>query len=122
VQRHFFYWEFLESPLGWQDRPLQPDGAHPLTELLLADYLVVDATRPYAADSFEIKQATLQRRTHQTSGGRSLNDDAMDTLLTLLVNARDGARVNDGVDLAQPTSLPRYNVQGLLKDLGLPQE
>ena len=50
---------------------------------LLADYLIVDATRPYAADSFfEIEQATLDGRTHQTCGGRSLNDDVIDKLLT----------------------------------------
>lgn len=82
------------------DWPLGPDGAHPLTELLLADYLVVDITKPYTEDSFfEIEQATLNGRTHQTSGGRSLNDDFVDKLLTLLVNGGNGARVSDGVDL-----------------------
>jgi hypothetical protein len=87
---------------GKTDWPLRPDGAHPLTELLLADYLVVDATRPYASESFfEIEQTTLHGRTHQTCGGRSLNDDVMDTLFTLLVNAGNGARVSDGVDLPQ---------------------
>jgi len=111
---------------GKTDWPLGPDGAHPLTELLLADYLVVDPTRPYATDGFfEIEQATLQGRAHQTCGGRSLNDDVMDTLYTLLVNAGNGARVSDGVDcpatpvsdafpyLAPPTSLPRGNLQGV---------
>src|SRR5215469_12881555 len=110
---------------GKTDWPLGPDGAHPLTELLLADYLVVDPTRPYATDGFfEIEQATLQGRAHQTCGGRSLNDDVMDTLYTLLVNAGK-ARVSDGVDcparqvsdafpyLAPPTSLPRGNLQGV---------
>ena len=104
---------------GKMDWPLGPNGVHPLTELLLADYLVVDPTRPYAADSFfEIEQATLHGRTHQTCGGRSPNDDAMDTLLTLLINAGNGARVSDGVDrpatpvsdafpyLAPPTFMP----------------
>jgi hypothetical protein len=37
---------------GKTDWPLGPDGAHPLTELLLADYLVVDVTKPYSDDSF----------------------------------------------------------------------
>jgi hypothetical protein len=119
---------------GKTDWPLRPDGAHPLTELLLADYLVVDPTRPYAADSFfEIEQATLHGRTHQTCGGRSLNDDAMDTLFTLLVNAGNGARVSDGVDrpqtpvsdafpyLAPPTPLPRGNLQATLAALGAPE-
>jgi hypothetical protein len=115
----------LDGKIDW---PLGPDGAHPLTELLLADYLVVDATRPYSADSFfEIEQATLHGRAHQTCGGRSLNDDVIDKELTLLVNAGNGARVSDGVDrpetpvsdvfpyLAPPTSLPRANLQGLLR-------
>jgi hypothetical protein len=120
---------------GKTDWPLGPDGAHPLTELLLADYLVVDPTRPYAADSFlEIEQATLHGRTHQTCGGRSLNDDAMDTLFTLLVNAGNGARVSDGVDrpqtpvsdafpyLAPPTSKPSDDLQATLAALGVPKE
>ena len=110
---------------GKTDWPLGPDGAHPLTELLLADYLVVDATRPYAADSFfEIEKATLNGHAHQTCGGRSLNDDVMDKLYTLLVNAGNGPRVSDGVDrpakpvsdafpyLAPPTPMPRGDGQG----------
>lgn len=120
---------------GKTDWPLGQDGVHPLTELLLADYLVVDVTRPYAADSFfEIEQATLRGRTHQTCGGRSLKDDAMDTLFTLLVNAGNGARVSDGVDrpqtpvsdafpyLAPPTSIPSDNLQATLAALGVPKE
>jgi hypothetical protein len=89
---------------GRTDWPLGPDGAHPLTELLLADYLIVDVSRPYSADSFfEIEQATLEGRAHQTCGGRSLNDDVIDKLLTLLVNGGKGPRVSDGVDrLATP--------------------
>ena len=110
---------------GKTDWPLGPDGTHPLTELLLADYLVVDATRPYADDSFfEIEQATLDGRAYKTCGGRSLNDDVMDTLYTLLVNAGNGPRVSDGVDrptkptsdafpyLAPPTPLPQGDRQG----------
>jgi uncharacterized protein DUF4331 len=84
---------------GKTDWPLGPDGAHPLTELLLADYMVVDITKPYSEDSFfEIEQATLEGRTHQTCGGRSLNDDVIDKLLTLIVNGGKGPRVSDGVD------------------------
>jgi Domain of unknown function (DUF4331) len=118
----------LDGKIDW---PLGPDGVHPLTELLLADYLIVDATRPYAADSFfEIEQATLDGRTHQTCGGRSLNDDVIDNLLTLLVNGGKGPRVSDGVDRpatpvldvfpyqAPPTSVPRAK-QGL--DLAIGQ-
>jgi hypothetical protein len=85
---------------GKTDWPLDANGAHPLTELLLADHLVVDVSKPYAEDSFfEIERSRLAGRPHSTCGGRSLNDDVMDTLLTLLI-ASDSPRVRDGVDTA----------------------
>jgi hypothetical protein len=86
---------------GKTDWPLGPDGAHPLTELLLDDYLVVDVSKPYTEDSyFEVESAGLQGRPHETCGGRSLNDPTMATIYTLLINAGNGPRVSDGVDRA----------------------
>jgi hypothetical protein len=91
----------LDGIDGKIDWPLQPDGAHPLTELYLGDYQVVDVAKPYAEDSYlEIEQALLQGRAHTTCGGRSLNDDAVDTSLTLVVNGGNGPRISDGVDQA----------------------
>jgi Domain of unknown function (DUF4331) len=85
---------------GKTDWPLDANGAHPLTELLLADHLVVDISKPYAEDTFfEIERSRLAGRPNATCGGRSLNDDVMDTLLTLLI-ASDSPRVRDGVDTA----------------------
>jgi len=86
---------------GKTDWTSDAQGGHPLTELLLADYLVVDVSKPYAEDSFfEIERALLQGHTHATCGGRSLNDDVMDTLATLLINASNGPRISDGVSQA----------------------
>jgi hypothetical protein len=86
---------------GKTDWPQGADGTHPLTELLLADYLVVDVSKPYADDSFlEIERALLQGRAHATCGGRSLNEDTMDTLYTLLISGAAGPRIGDGVDQA----------------------
>jgi hypothetical protein len=91
----------LDGIDGKIDWPLQPDGTHPLTELYLADYQVVDVARPYTEDSYlEIEQALLQGRAHATCGGRSLNDDAVDTSLTFVVTAGNGRRISDGVDQA----------------------
>jgi hypothetical protein len=88
----------LDGKIDW---PLQPDGTHPLTELYLADYQVVDVAKPYAEDSYlEIEQALLQGREHATCGGRSLNDDAVDTNLTFDVTGGNGPRISDGVDQA----------------------
>ena len=77
-----------------------------MTELLLADFLVVDVTKPFAEDSFlEIERAVLAGRPHTTCGGRSLNDDIVDTLYTVLVGGIDGPRISDGVDQAtQPAT------------------
>ena len=96
-------WDRLDGKTDW---PLGPDGTHPLTELLLADYMVVDVTRPYSDfGCYEIEMATLEGRPYETCGGRSLNDDAMDTIYTWLVNAGKGPRIRDGVDQPQtPTS------------------
>ena len=90
------FWDGLDQKTDW---PPDTNGAHPLTELLLADFMVVDVSKPYAEDSFfEIERALLKGASHQTCGGRSLNDDAGDTLVTMLVNAGNGARISDGVD------------------------
>lgn len=86
---------------GKTDWPLDANGAHPLTELLLADYLVVDVSKPYAEDSFfEIERAVMAGRAHTSCGGRALNDDMMDTLYTLMINGGNGPRISDGVDQA----------------------
>ena len=92
---------FFDSLDGKTDWPPDAHGTHPLTEMLLADFLVVDASKPYTeASYFEIEQKWLKGAAHETCGGRSLNDDIVDTFLTLLVNAGNGPRIRDGVDHA----------------------
>jgi hypothetical protein len=86
---------------GKTDWPLRPDGTHPLTELYLGDYQVVDVAKAYAEDSYlEIEQALLEGRPHATSGGRSLNADAGDANLTFVITGGNGPRISDGVDQA----------------------
>ena len=90
------FWDGLDGKADWPTN----GGGHPLTELMLADYLVVDLTKPYVEQGsfLEIERATLEGRAHQTCGGRALNDDVMDTIFTLLVNAGNGPIIRDGVD------------------------
>jgi hypothetical protein len=92
------FWDGLDGNLDWA----YADHTHPLTELVLADYLVVDVTKPFAAEGsfFEIEQSILEGRTHSTCGGRPLNDDVMDRLFTLWINAGHGPVIRDGVDQA----------------------
>ena len=38
------FWDGLDGKVDW---PLDENGNHPLTDLVLADFLVVDVTKPY---------------------------------------------------------------------------
>src|SRR5215207_554647 len=91
------FWDGLDGKTDW---PADDRGDHPLTELVLADHLVVDIGRPYQEHGsfLEIEQAALAGQEHTTCGGRALNDDVMDTFFTLLVNAGTGRVIRDGVD------------------------
>jgi hypothetical protein len=93
------FWDSLDGKTDW---PAGEDGSHPLTELILADYLVVDVDKPYVEQGsfLEIELAARRGQPHRTCGGRALNDDVMDTIFTLLVNAGNGPTVRDGVDEA----------------------
>ncbi len=97
---------FFDRLDGRTDWPPDDQGAHPLTELLLADFLVVDTSKPFSDSGFlEIERALLAGRPHTTSGGRSPDDDIVDVLYTLLVGGLDGPRISDGVDRpTQPAS------------------
>jgi hypothetical protein len=93
------FWDGLDGNADWAPRE---DGSHPLTELVLADYLVVDVTKPYVEQGsyLEIELAALRGEAHRTCGGRTLNDDVMDTIFTQLINAGRGPVIRDGVDQA----------------------
>ena len=93
------FWDGLDGNVDW---PAVEGGGHPLTDLVLADYLVVDVTKPYVEQGsfLEIELAARRGEAHVTCGGRTLNDDVMDTIFTLLVNAGHGPTIRDGVDSA----------------------
>ncbi len=90
------FWDGLDGKTDWHTG----NGSHPLTELVLADYLVVDTTKPYREQGsfLEIELASRRGKAHETCGGRALNDDVMDTLFTQWINAGEGPVIRDGVD------------------------
>src|SRR5829696_4617715 len=91
------FWDGLDGRVDWG---VDADGDHPLTMLVLDDFLVVDLTKPYAEEGsfLEIELAARRGEAHRTCGGRALNDDVMDTVFTQLVNAGNGPTIRDGVD------------------------
>jgi hypothetical protein len=92
------FWDSLDGKVDWA----AGGEHHPLTEVVLQDFLVVDVTKPYQEQGgfLEIELAGLRGEPHLTCGGRALNDDVMDTIFTQLVNAGHGPTIRDGVDSA----------------------
>lgn len=92
------FFDGLDATVDW---PLLADGSHPLTELLLHDFVVVDVSKPFTDGTcLEIERAMLAGRTPATCGGRWLNDNYMDSYYTMLINAGNGAPISDGLTQA----------------------
>ena len=115
------FFDSLDGETAW---PLGADGRHPLRDLLLDDFLILDLAHPFAPGSFlEIERALIDDRPHKSAGGRWLDDDIFDELLTLLVNGGRGKRFGDGVDApTKPASLsfPYVREPNNRTDLTLP--
>jgi Domain of unknown function (DUF4331) len=115
------FFDGLDGKTTW---PLGPDGKHPLRDLFVADFLIVDLAQSFAPGNFlEIERSILADRRHQSAGGRWLDDDILDEMLTLFVNGGHGERFGDGVDgPTKPASLsfPYVREPNKRADLPLP--
>jgi hypothetical protein len=115
------FFDQLDGKTAW---PLGPDGRHPLRDLLVGDYLILDLAQPFAPGNFlEIERSLANNQAHKTAGGRWLDDDILDEMLTLFVNGGRGERFGDGVDA--PTkpgshSFPYVREPNKRTDLPLP--
>ncbi len=90
------FFDGFDGKTAW---PLGTDGRHPLRDLFIADYLVLDLAHAFAPGSFlEIERSLINNQPHKSAGGRWLDDDILDEMLTLFVNAGRGERFGDGVD------------------------
>jgi hypothetical protein len=90
------FWDGLDGSTAW---PLQPDGRHPLRDLLIGDFQILDLARAFAPGNYlEIERSIAADRPHETAGGRWLDDDIVDEMLTWFVNGGRGDRFSDGVD------------------------
>jgi hypothetical protein len=98
------FFDGLDGQTAW---PVGPDGRHPLRDMLMDDFLILDLARPFAPGGFlEIERALAEHRPDATAGGRWLDDDILDDLLTWMVNGARGERFGDGVDApTKPASL-----------------
>jgi hypothetical protein len=115
---------FLDGLDGKTAWPLGADGSHPLRDLLIGDFLILDLAHAFAPGSFlEIERSILAGRPHESAGGRWLDDDILDEMLTLFVNGGRGERFGDGVDApTKPASrsFPYVREPNKRSDLPLP--
>ena len=113
------FFDGLDGKTAW---PLAADERHPLRDLLIGDVLIVDLARAFAPGNFlEIERALIDNRPHESAGGRWLDDDILDELLTLLVNGGRGERLGDGVDApTKPASRSFPYVREANKRVDLP--
>ena len=114
------FWDGLDGKTAW---PLAPDGHHPLRNLLMDDFLILDLAHAFAPGAFlEIERALVKSRRHESAGGRWLDDDIFDELV-MFVNGDGAGRLGDGVDApTKPASLsfPYVREPNNRTDLPLP--
>ncbi len=121
IDANLAFFDGLDDAIAW---PPAADGRHPLRDLLVHDYLVLDVAHAFAPARFlEIEWSVLEGRPHASAGGRWLDDDIVDEMLTLYVNGGRGERVGDGVDAAtKPAShsFPYLREPNMRADLPIP--
>jgi len=75
-------WDMRDGESDWT-----PEALAASANLFLDDFLLFDVARPITDDShLEIEKSTLGGRPYQTGGGRTVNANVIDILLTWLVN------------------------------------
>jgi uncharacterized protein DUF4331 len=121
VDANLAFFDGLDGKTAW---PLGADGRHPLRDLLVGDFLILDLAHVFAPGKFlEIERSLVNNRPHESCGGRWLDDDILDEMLTLFVNGGRGERLGDGVDApSKPASLsfPYVREPNKRTDLPLP--
>ena len=115
------FYDGLDGQIAWAP---DADGRHPLRTLFIDDLMIVDLAYGFAPGGFfAIERALMDNRPHLSAGGRWLDDDILDELLTLMVSGVHGQRFGDSVDApTKPARLtfPYVREPSKRTDLALP--
>jgi hypothetical protein len=78
----FTDWDMRDGKADWTTEALAANA-----NVFLDDFLLFDVTKPMTDDShLEIEKSTIDGRPYQTGGGRTVDANSIDILLTWLVN------------------------------------
>jgi hypothetical protein len=91
----FANWDMRDGKADWTASALAANA-----NMFLDDFLLFDVTKPITDTSqLEIEKSTLNGKAYETGGGRTVDADVIDVLLTWMVN-RDRERLRSGVTRA----------------------
>jgi hypothetical protein len=78
----FATWDLMDGKADWT-----PEAIATNANVFLDDFLLFDVAKPISDDShLEIEKSTIGGRPHRTGGGRTVDANSIDILLTWLVN------------------------------------
>jgi hypothetical protein len=86
-----FHQKLVESLTNWDMRDgkadWSPAALHATANVYLDDFLLIDVLKPTNDSSFfEIEKSTIQGKPYQTGGGRTVNANVVDMMITWMVN------------------------------------
>lgn len=101
------FYDMADKSRQWQDSDKQA-----CAEMILEDYLVINASKNQHDSSqtryFGIETELLKNNLQQGIGGRSLSDDVMDIIYTLVVNRDNGTKISDGCNQPSRASSRKF--------------
>jgi hypothetical protein len=96
-------WDMLDGNADWTPEALAANA-----NVFLDDFLLFDVAKPITDKShLEIEKSTLHGRPYQTGGGRTVDANVIDILLTWLVN-RDREFLQGGATGATKPGMPAF--------------
>jgi hypothetical protein len=86
-----FHQKLVESLTNWDMRDGKADWSlaslHAAANVYLDDFLLIDVLKPTSDTGFfEIEKSTIQGKSYQTGGGRTVNANVVDMMVTWMVN------------------------------------
>ena len=75
-------WDMRDGKADWS-----PTALDAVVNIYLDDFLLFDVSKPITDTSFlEIEKSTLHGKPYQTGGGRTINANVIDIMITWMVN------------------------------------
>jgi hypothetical protein len=94
----FRIWDQRDGKIDWEPAALAAN-----VNVFLEDYLLIDVAKPTTDLShLEIERSTIEGRPYTTGGGRTVNANVIDILVTWLVNRDRGSFMQSATKATQP--------------------